>query len=69
MLFVAEIGLNHDGNPDIAHELIRSAKQSGAHIAKFQFGWRNKPDEIPLRPIRAEWSSTAPARTTALDAR
>jgi len=46
MLFVAEIGLNHDGNPDIAHELIRSAKQSGAHIAKFQFGWRNKLDEI-----------------------
>lgn len=46
MLFVAEIGLNHDGNPNIAHELIRSAKTSGAHIAKFQFGWRNKPDEM-----------------------
>jgi sialic acid synthase SpsE len=46
MLFVAEIGLNHDGNPDLAYELIRSAKGSGAHIAKFQFGWRDKPDEI-----------------------
>lgn len=46
MLFVAEIGLNHDGNPNIAHELIRAAKTSGAHIAKFQFGWRNKPDEM-----------------------
>jgi sialic acid synthase SpsE len=46
MKFVAEIGLNHDGNFDIAYELIRKAKQSGANIAKFQFGWRNKPNEI-----------------------
>ena len=46
MKFVAEIGLNHDGNFDIAYELIRQAKQSGANIAKFQFGWRNKPNEI-----------------------
>ena len=46
MLFVAEIGLNHDGNFDIAHELIRRAKDAGADIAKFQFGWRCKPDEI-----------------------
>ncbi len=46
MKFVAEIGLNHDGNFDIAYELIRKAKQCGADVAKFQFGWRNKPDEI-----------------------
>jgi sialic acid synthase SpsE len=46
MLFVAEIGLNHDGNYDLAYELIRQAKLSGADIAKFQFGWRNRPDEI-----------------------
>jgi N,N'-diacetyllegionaminate synthase len=55
MLFVAEIGLNHDGNPHLAHELIRAAKLSGAHIAKFQFGWRNKPEEINfIDPARAE---------------
>jgi N,N'-diacetyllegionaminate synthase len=46
MLFVAEIGMNHDGNFNLAYELIRQAKQSGADIAKFQFGWRDKPDEI-----------------------
>ena len=46
MLFVAEIGLNHDGNFNLAYELIKQAKQAGATIAKFQFGWRNKPDEI-----------------------
>jgi N,N'-diacetyllegionaminate synthase len=46
MLFVAEIGMNHDGNFDLAYELIRQAKLAGADIAKFQFGWRDKPDEI-----------------------
>jgi sialic acid synthase SpsE len=46
MLFVAEIGMNHDGNFNLAYELIRQAKLAGADIAKFQFGWRDKPDEI-----------------------
>jgi sialic acid synthase SpsE len=46
MLFVAEIGLNHDGNFDLAYELIKEAKLAGADIAKFQFGWRDKPEEI-----------------------
>src|SRR5262245_30934160 len=46
MIFAAEVGLNHDGNFNLAYELIRQAKTAGATIAKFQFGWRNKPDEI-----------------------
>lgn len=46
MLLVAEIGLNHDGNWDLAYELIRQAKIAGADVAKFQFGWRSKPDEM-----------------------
>ena len=46
MLFVTEIGLNHDGNFDLAYELIRQSSAAGADIAKFQFGWRDKPDEI-----------------------
>ena len=45
-LIVAEIGLNHDGNFDLAYELIRQAKLAGADIAKFQFGWRCKSGEI-----------------------
>ena len=36
MLFVAEIGMNHNGNFDLAYELIKQAKFSGADIAKFQ---------------------------------
>jgi sialic acid synthase SpsE len=46
MIFVAEIGLNHDGNFNLAYELIREAKKAGADVAKFQFGWRNGPGEI-----------------------
>jgi len=46
MLFIAEIGLNHNGNFDLAYELIRQAKASGADIVKFQLGWRDKPGEL-----------------------
>jgi sialic acid synthase SpsE len=54
MLLVAEIGMNHDGNFDLACELIRQAKLAGADVAKFQFGWRCKPDEINhITPERA----------------
>lgn len=33
---IAEIGCNHMGQMDIALELIKDAKQCGAHVAKFQ---------------------------------
>jgi N,N'-diacetyllegionaminate synthase len=46
MLFIAEIGLNHNGNLDLAFELIRRAKESGASIAKFQLGWKGAPGEL-----------------------
>tara|TARA_B100000315_G_scaffold237089_1_gene253524 strand:+ start:120 stop:806 length:687 start_codon:yes stop_codon:yes gene_type:complete len=46
MLFIAEIGMNHNGNFDLAYELIKQAKFSGADIAKFQLGWRDEAGEI-----------------------
>lgn len=46
ILFVAEIGMNADGNFDLNYELIRQAKWAGANIAKFQVGWRGGKDEI-----------------------
>jgi sialic acid synthase SpsE len=46
MEIIAEIGMNHEGNFDLAYELIRQAKLAGADVAKFQFGWRDKPGEI-----------------------
>jgi len=44
--FIAEIGLNYNGNLDLCYELIKQAKYSGADFAKFQLGWRAKENEI-----------------------
>lgn len=44
--FISEIGMNHNGNFGLLYELIKQSKKSGAHIAKFQLGWRCGPDEI-----------------------
>ena len=44
--FIAEIGLNHNGNFGLLYELIKQAAMSGADIAKFQLGWRSGEDEI-----------------------
>jgi len=46
MEFIAEIGMNHNGNFDLAYELIKQAKMAGADVAKFQLGWRDSPGEI-----------------------
>jgi N,N'-diacetyllegionaminate synthase len=46
MLFIAEIGLNHNGNFELACELIKQAKFAGADIAKFQCGWRHAKGEV-----------------------
>jgi len=43
MNIIAEIGINHNGDINLAYELIRQAKLSGADIAKFQF---YDPDKI-----------------------
>jgi|TARA_B110001450_G_scaffold254395_1_gene279650 N,N'-diacetyllegionaminate synthase len=46
VLFIAEIGLNHNGNFGLLYELIKQASYSGADIAKFQLGWRANEGEI-----------------------
>lgn len=46
MIFVAEIGLNHNGNMGLLFELIKQSSQAGADIAKFQLGWRSGKGEI-----------------------
>jgi sialic acid synthase SpsE len=46
MIYIAEIGMNYNGNFNLIYELIKQAKYSGANICKFQLGWRDKPGEI-----------------------
>ena len=46
MLFIAEIGLNHNGNFNLIYEMIKQAKYAGADVAKFQLGWRCQKGEI-----------------------
>ena len=46
MIFVAEIGMNHNGNFGLFHEMIKKAAISGADIVKFQLGWRDGENEI-----------------------
>ena len=46
MIYIAEIGMNYNGNFSLCYELIKQAKLSGANIAKFQLGWRDGPNEI-----------------------
>lgn len=36
VFIIAEAGVNHNGNPDIAHELIRKAAAAGVQCVKFQ---------------------------------
>jgi len=46
LTFIAEIGLNHNGNFGLFYELIKQASLSGADYAKFQLGWRSGEGEI-----------------------
>ena len=35
-LIIAEAGVNHNGDPELARELIKAARDAGADIVKFQ---------------------------------
>lgn len=46
MIFIAEIGLNHNGNFGLVFDMMRAAKNAGADIVKFQLGWRAGEGEM-----------------------
>lgn len=46
LTFIAEIGLNHNGNFGLFFELIKQASIAGADYVKFQLGWRSGKGEI-----------------------
>lgn len=57
---MAEIGINHQGDMDLAVHMIRSAKQCGADVAKFQI---YTPSVVldPIHPLLAPWWSVIEA--------
>jgi len=46
VLFIAEIGLNHNGHFDLCFETIKQARYAGADVAKFQLGWRDGSEKL-----------------------
>jgi len=61
LIFVtAEIGINHNGDIDIAKKLIDSAKKSGCNAVKFQKRTIDKiySKEILDTPRESPWGTT-----------
>lgn len=52
---VAEVGINHNGNMEIAKKTILAAKQSGADAVKFQ-NYKTE-DFVPIRNVEYEYIS------------
>lgn len=52
---IAEIGVNHEGNMDLAKRLIKEAAEGGAHAAKFQ---SYKAEKIASKNSPAYWDQT-----------
>lgn len=58
---IAEIGVNHEGNLEIAKQMIDDASAAGAHAAKFQ---TYKADKIAVKNSPAYWDrSKEPTKT------
>ena len=51
-MYIAEIGLNHNGSIDLAKKHIESAKHSNATIAKFQTYLTEKRANQILQSLR-----------------
>ena len=52
---IAEIGVNHEGDMELAKQLIRESKEAGAHAAKFQ---SYKADKIASKNSPAYWDTS-----------
>ena len=60
IFFIAEIGINHNGDMDIAKELIKRSKQTGFNAVKFQKRTIEKvySKEILDQPRESPWGNT-----------
>ncbi len=55
-LLVAEAGVNHEGDRDVALEMVRQAAQAGADVIKFQ---TYKAQRLATRTSRAYWDRSS----------
>ena len=70
MVFItAEIGINHNGDIDIAKKLIDSAKKSGCNAVKFQKRTIDKvySKEILDAPRESPWGKTVREQKNGLE--
>ena len=69
IFFVAEIGINHNGNMDICKELIDVAKDAGCDAVKFQKRDINKvyTQEFLDSPRESPWGNTQRAQKEGLE--
>lgn len=69
IFFVAEIGINHNGNMDICKELIDVAKDAGCDAVKFQKRDINKvyTQEFLDSPRESPWGKTQRAQKEGLE--
>ena len=51
---IAEVGVNHEGDMDLAKRMICEAKEGGAHAVKFQ---AYKAETIALKDSPAYWNT------------
>lgn len=59
--FIAEIGVNHEGDLELAKDLIRQVARAGGHAAKFQ---TYKADLIAAEDSPAYWDQTKEPTTS-----
>jgi N-acetylneuraminate synthase len=62
--FIAEIGVNHGGDIDLAHKYLDVLASSGAKIAKFQ---TYKADKLVTPDAKAYWDTNSEASTYQID--
>jgi len=63
MLIIAEIGVNHNGDPDRAEKLIRAAKAAGANAVKFQHFSADKLALANTPKVKYQFSTTSKSET------
>lgn len=54
---IAEIGINHNGDMDLACEMIQQAKKCGADVAKFQIYIPKRILSLDVPSIKKHWAS------------